>query len=108
MIDAGMYGPWAVIAGGSEGIGACIAAELAQAGINLVLIARKTGPLEEVASDLRGRTGVEVRTLGLDLTDAAMLERIREATDDWTWASWSTMPAPRTGPALSSSGRSTT
>ena len=25
-IDAKRYGPWAVIAGGSEGIGACIAA----------------------------------------------------------------------------------
>jgi short-subunit dehydrogenase len=82
MIDAGKYGPWAMVAGGSEGIGACIAAELAAAGINLVLIARKAGPLNEVAADLRARTGVEVRTLGLDLTDPAMLERICEVTDD--------------------------
>ena len=32
MIDPERYGPWAVIAGGSEGIGACIAAELSDAG----------------------------------------------------------------------------
>jgi len=41
MIDSEKYGPWTVIAGGSEGIGACIVAELAEAGINIVLIARK-------------------------------------------------------------------
>lgn len=81
-IDAARYGPWAVIAGGSEGIGACVAADLARAGVNLVLIARKVEPLEAVAEDLRGRFGVEVRTLSLDLTDEAMLNRVGEATDD--------------------------
>jgi short-subunit dehydrogenase len=45
MVDPERYGPWAVIAGGSEGIGASIAAELAQMGTNLVLIARKPGPI---------------------------------------------------------------
>ena len=79
-LRAEKYGPWAVIAGGSEGIGACIAHHLARSGINLVLIARKVEPLESVAASLRAH--VEVRTLALDLTDAAMLDRIREATDD--------------------------
>jgi short-subunit dehydrogenase len=82
LIDAERYGPWAVIAGGSEGIGASIAADLARAGINIVLIARKPEPLEAVAADLRARTGVNVRTLALDLTYDAMLDRVREATDD--------------------------
>jgi short-subunit dehydrogenase len=81
-IDASRYGPWAVVAGGSEGIGACIAADLAEAGINLVLVARKTEPLEAVAGELAARTGVQVRTLSLDLTDEAMLDRVRAATDD--------------------------
>ena len=76
------YGPWAVIAGGSEGIGACIAHQLAKSGINLVLVARKIEPLEIVAASVRARTSVEVRILTLDLTDATMLGRIREATDD--------------------------
>jgi short-subunit dehydrogenase len=76
------YGPWAVIAGGSEGIGACIADQLAESGINLVLVARKVEPLETVAASIRSRTGAEVRILALDLTDPAMLDRIRAATDD--------------------------
>jgi short-subunit dehydrogenase len=82
MVDPERYGPWAVIAGGSEGIGACIAAELAQAGINLVLIARKPGPLEAVAAEFREANKIEVRTIALDLTDAAMLEKVRAVTDD--------------------------
>lgn len=82
MVDRERYGSWAVIAGGSEGIGACIAMELAQAGINLVLIARKPGPLGQVAAILRQTSEIEVRTLALDLTDPAMLDKVRGATDD--------------------------
>lgn len=81
-VDKERYGPWAVIAGGSEGIGPPIAEDLARAGINLVLIARKPGPLENTAQDLRSRYGVEVRTLDLDLTGDAMLEKVRAVTDD--------------------------
>lgn len=82
MIDAAKYGPWAVIAGGSEGIGPALAEELAKQGINSVLLARKPEPLEATAADIRARYGVEVRTLSLDLTDVAMLDRVRAATDD--------------------------
>jgi short-subunit dehydrogenase len=82
MIDPKKYGPWAVIAGGSEGIGPCIARDLAQLGINVVLIARKPEPLQEVAADLRAQSGTQVRTLALDLTTNSMLDRVREVTDD--------------------------
>lgn len=81
-IDVGRYGPWAVIAGGSEGIGACIAEELAAAGINLVLVARKPEALDQVAAAVATRSGVEVRAVALDLTDPAMLDRLSAATDD--------------------------
>ncbi len=76
-----MYGPWAVIAGGSEGVGASFAHQLADAGINLVLVARKPGPLEATADEVR-RRGVEVRTLALDLLDARSVDAIVEATGD--------------------------
>lgn len=82
MIDAAKYGPWAVIVGGSEGIGACLAEDLAAAGINLVLVARKPEPLDQTARDVRACASVEVRTLSLDMTDPAMLDRIRAVTDD--------------------------
>jgi short-subunit dehydrogenase len=82
MISKMHYGPWALIAGGSEGIGASFARTLAIAGINVFLIARRLAPLEDLAGKLRAETGVEVRTLPLDLTRLNMLESIREATDD--------------------------
>ncbi len=81
MIDTNHYGPWAVIAGGSEGVGAAFAEELAQAGINLVLIARKSPPLEETATKVRAY-GVDVRTLSLDLLHHDATEQIRQATAD--------------------------
>ncbi|MFD4183555.1 SDR family NAD(P)-dependent oxidoreductase [Rhodococcus sp. NPDC058514] len=81
MIDINQYGPWAVIAGGSEGVGSAFADELAQAGFNLVLIARKPGPLEETAEKVRTHGG-EVRTLSLDLLAPDALAQIRKVTDD--------------------------
>ncbi|GAA4481823.1 SDR family NAD(P)-dependent oxidoreductase [Rhodococcus olei] len=81
MIDITQYGPWAVIAGGSEGVGSAFADELAAAGVNLVLIARKPGPLEETAAKVRSH-GVEVRTLSLDLLVEDALAQIRAVTDD--------------------------
>ncbi|WP_109509166.1 SDR family NAD(P)-dependent oxidoreductase [Nocardioides speluncae] len=75
------YGPWAVIAGGSEGVGASFAHQLADAGLNLVLIARKPGALEATAEEVR-RRGVEVRTLALDLLDPSSVDAIVTATAD--------------------------
>jgi uncharacterized protein len=81
-LDAKQYGSWAVIAGGSEGVGAAFAHKLAAAGINLVLLARKPEPLEQVAKDVRGKFKVSVRTLALDLSANDMLSHIRAVTDD--------------------------
>lgn len=80
-IDATRYGPWAVIAGGSEGVGAAFADQLAAAGVNLLLVARKPGPLEATAEAAREH-GVEVRTVAADLTDPASIQAIAEATSD--------------------------
>jgi len=82
MITAARYGPWAVVTGGGEGTGASFARELGKAGINLVLIARREGPINQAAEIIRAESGVEVRTLSLDLSQPDMLERIREVTDD--------------------------
>ncbi len=77
------YGPWAVIAGASEGIGACLADELAKRGLNLVLIARNQPLLEEVAAGVRERHGVEVRPLVKDLTDPDVAEKVAAATEGY-------------------------
>ena len=75
------YGPWAVIAGGSEGVGAEFALLLAGAGVNLVLVARKEQPLSEVAQACR-RLGVEVVTVATDLATAAAIDAVTAATRD--------------------------
>jgi uncharacterized protein len=82
MFDAQKYGPWAVIAGASEGVGEAFARKLAQAGINLILIARKQDSLDRVAQRIKTEGAVQVRTLPLDLTSPDLLERVRAITDD--------------------------
>ena len=81
MTDIDRYGPWAVILGGSEGVGAAFAHQLAADGFNLVLVARKPGPLEATATSVRD-LGVEVRTLSLDLTTTESVAALTEATAD--------------------------
>ena len=75
------YGPWAVIAGGSEGVGAEFAAQLAESGINLVLLARKPDALESTAQRCRDH-GVDVRTMAVDLSDPRAVERVTSVTTD--------------------------
>lgn len=77
------YGPWCVIAGGSDGIGAAFAEEVAARGLNVALIARRKETLAETAEKVRrAHPGIEVRTLSVDLSRRDAAETIREATKD--------------------------
>ena len=73
------YGPWALIAGGSAGIGAAFADEIARRGVNLLLVARRPEPLDEIAARLRRERAVEVVTVAADLTDPATLDQLSAA-----------------------------
>ncbi len=75
---AAKYGPWAVVAGASEGLGAAFAGALARRGLNLLLLARRSEQLEAVAGPLRA--AVEVRTAALDLAAPDLAERLAEAS----------------------------
>jgi len=74
------YGPWAVVAGASEGIGAAFARELAARGLHVALAARRPGPLGELASSLPRAAGAEVRTVVCDLGEAAGIDALLDAT----------------------------
>jgi uncharacterized protein len=76
------YGPWAVIVGASDGCGALFAERLAQEGVNVALVARRQHLLDTVAEAIHERTGVETRTLAIDLTEADASRSIIEVTAD--------------------------
>jgi short-subunit dehydrogenase len=81
MIDQTLYGPWAIIAGASEGVGVSFAHQLARLGINLILVARQKHLLEQVADAVKIEHSVQVRLLPLDLSRPDVLDRVRELSD---------------------------
>ncbi|MEV0483648.1 SDR family NAD(P)-dependent oxidoreductase [Streptomyces sp. NPDC050508] len=74
------YGPWGVVAGGSDGVGAAFAHRLAAQGMNVVLVARRLPVLEASADEIRARYGVEVRSVALDLSSPGALSELEQAT----------------------------
>jgi short-subunit dehydrogenase len=72
------YGPWAVVAGASEGVGACVARLLGDRGVNVVLVARGQTKLDEAAASV----AAETRTLALDLSRADAADALASATAD--------------------------
>jgi len=75
------HGPWALIVGGSEGVGAAFADILAGQGFNLVLTSYLKEPLDEVVADLKARYAVDIRALVHDLLTDDPLGPARKLTD---------------------------
>jgi short-subunit dehydrogenase len=76
------YGPWAVVTGASDGIGRAIAVELAAAGLDLMLIARRKDLLDDLARELAQQYGVDTRTQALDLSDTKAGAAVAQQTAD--------------------------
>ena len=74
------YGRWALVACASQGLGAEFARQLAARGLDLVLVAETSDPLEDLAGKLTATYGVEIRVCVLDLGDPGLLKDIRAAT----------------------------
>lgn len=58
-----------IVTGGSEGVGAAVARRFAEAGANLVLVARGREKLDRIAEELSSKTGVV--TCAMDVADEA-------------------------------------
>lgn len=70
------YGPFALILGASEGLGAAFAEYLGSHGMNVVLVARRETVLNELATKLRQSYGVEVIIIKQDLADPTAINLI--------------------------------
>ena len=75
------YGPYALVAGASYGLGEAFAEALAKRKLNLVLIARGKDRLEATASRLREQYSVEVMSFAADLADYETTKRLIAGLD---------------------------
>src|SRR3984893_12945974 len=81
-LDKKRFGPWALVTGASSGIGKEVARQIAASGINIVLVARREGLLNEVCVQFSKRYGVEHRVVVLDVSREDFIGRLASATDD--------------------------
>ena len=63
-----LHNTWALITGASSGFGKDFARLLAERGANLVLVARRTEPMHELATQLERTHHIQVRVIGQDLS----------------------------------------
>ena len=79
--------PWrtALITGASSGLGAEYARQLAAAGTNLILVARRMDRLSDLARELQSKRALNVEVLQADLATAEGVERVeRRIAEDAT------------------------
>ena len=76
------FGPWALVTGASSGIGAEFARQLATAGLNVVLAARREALLDELGKQLQREFGVETRSVVVDLSETEAAGSLHAAVED--------------------------
>lgn len=75
------YGPWAVVAGASVGIGAEFCRQIAAEGVNVVLVSRRADMLDALASELTADQGIATRVAVVDLAAPGAESELFAATD---------------------------
>lgn len=73
------YGSWALITGASSGIGKELAERIAEAGLNVLIAARRTQLLEKLAARLRMQYRVEVLVVQADLGTSEGIEHVLQS-----------------------------
>jgi short-subunit dehydrogenase len=75
------YGPWAMVAGASEGLGAAFAEALARRGLNVILLARRLEKLEIIAKKLSDSYAVDIKYFSVDLSDFIQTKQVVSQLD---------------------------
>jgi short-subunit dehydrogenase len=75
-MELNLKGKAAVVTGGSRGIGAGIARELAQEGVSVMLVARDEAALKARVEEIRSRHNVEARYICADLREDAAAAKV--------------------------------
>jgi hypothetical protein len=75
------YGPYALIAGGSYGLGSAFAEAIAKRGVNVILVARGEDRLRETSTRLRQAHGVDVIAIAADMADYETVKKRVEALE---------------------------
>lgn len=73
------YGDWAVVTGASDGIGREMALRIAEAGVNVLVVARRRDRLDALAVELDAR-GVRTIVVAADLATRAGIAAVIDAT----------------------------
>lgn len=76
------YGPWALVAGASMGIGAAFSHEAASRGLNVVMLARGEEQLRAMAAEVRATHRVDVRTVVADLGTPNIADLVSDHIQD--------------------------
>lgn len=78
------YGEYALITGGSSGIGKAIANELAQKGLNLILVARREEELQQTAKEIKAKHQIDVVCVSADLLTDQGMQTLKEQSEKYT------------------------
>ncbi|NBR34105.1 MAG: SDR family oxidoreductase [Rhodobacteraceae bacterium] len=81
-MDLGISGKRALVCASSQGLGKGCALALAQAGVSLVLNARRADILEQTAQEIRSKYAVEVVTVASDVTTEDGRAKLLDAAGD--------------------------
>lgn len=77
------FGPYAVIAGASQGIGEAFAHSIAKRGINVILIARREAELKRIATEITTQYSVKAIPFPLDLVSSSIEDKISELQENY-------------------------
>jgi len=70
------YGEWALITGASSGVGREMAKEIANKGINVILVARRETLLQALAKEIEETNKVKTKIIVVDFADETSVEQI--------------------------------